>query len=148
MDTSTKIALASCIFIGSNTIITFLTLVILPVFVKKYNDKKQRTDAGERELIDAFDKYFSDEYSKNNLEWYIAEVRSIILKFQVSHIKCLNCKRSYKTDEYMDYFVSAKKKLPEVNNFSLKSSKLMWKNEMSVIYCKKCDGAKKVVENL
>ncbi|AKU79465.1 hypothetical protein [Spiroplasma turonicum] len=146
MDLSVKIALASCIFIGSNTIITFLTLVILPIFVKKYNDKKQRTDAGENELTDAFDKYFSDEYSKNDLDWYIAEVRSIILKFQINHIKCLNCKRVYKPENYMKYFSTAKKRLPEVNNFSLKASRLFWKNELTVIYCKKCDGAEKVLD--
>ncbi|ASP27989.1 hypothetical protein SCORR_v1c02140 [Spiroplasma corruscae] len=145
MNEALLVSIIGVFFTGLNTIITFLTLVILPIYVKKYNDKKQWTDAGERELADAFDKYFSEEYPKNDTEWYIAEVRSIVLKFQINHILCLNCKRKYQPTDYMLYFEKAKKKLPEVNNFSLKASKLFFSNELTVIYCKKCDGVEKVM---
>ncbi|AUB31901.1 hypothetical protein [Spiroplasma floricola] len=132
----TDIIIAICNGISATTLVT--VSFILPFLIKKYNDKKQKIDSGERSLADAFDKYFSDQYPKNDFEWYVAEIKAIIKRNEIKTINCTNCKKKCTSSKYMEWFETVDKTIPEVNNFSFKVGKIGFKIELSVLFCYKC----------
>ncbi|AHI53145.1 hypothetical protein [Spiroplasma culicicola] len=135
----------------TNTIMTCISTVtivsaslIIPFLLRRFNDKKMRMESGEKLLADAFDKYFSDEYPKNNFEWYVAEIKSIQIKFDINYVHCKNCNKHCKTDKYMEFFKGYPKNIPELNNFYFTTSRFSFKFEMNVLMCYKCGGKPKV----
>ncbi|QHX36137.1 hypothetical protein STIUS_v1c05830 [Spiroplasma sp. TIUS-1] len=138
--------LATTIEIINTTLTTVTTLtvvtasLILPLIIKKNNDRNKKKDAIEEALLDSFDKYFSTEYPKNDFEWYYAELLAIIKKFNIRIFICLNCKRKLDVKKYMDYFKTVDKVIPEINNFSVNAGQSGFKIEMMVLACYKCKG--------
>ncbi|QHX36881.1 hypothetical protein [Spiroplasma sp. BIUS-1] len=135
---TTETDIINTVLTAISTTTVFTASLLLPFLVKKYNDKKQKIDAGESALLDAFDKYFSENYSKNDFEWYLAEIRAIIKKNQVKTITCTNCKKKCTSNKYMEWFSKVDKVIPEINNFSFKSGKVGFKMELNVLFCYKC----------
>ncbi|WP_338984671.1 hypothetical protein [Spiroplasma endosymbiont of Diplazon laetatorius] len=125
-----------------STITVFVASLLIPYLVKKYNDKKQKVDAAENSLLDAFDKYFSDDYPKNDFEWYLAEVSAIIKKYEIKTISCANCKKKCTAQKYMKWFTTVDKVIPEVNNFTFKVGKVGFAINLNSLYCYKCSNKK------
>ncbi|AUM62869.1 hypothetical protein [Spiroplasma monobiae] len=125
-----------------STITVFTASLLIPFLVKKYNDKKQKGDAAENSLLDAFDKYFSDDYPKNDFEWYLAEIRAVIKKYEIKIITCTNCKKKCSSSNYMEWFTTVDKVIPEVNNFSFKVGKVGFSLSLNCLYCYKCSTKK------
>ncbi|WP_342275206.1 hypothetical protein [Spiroplasma endosymbiont of Cantharis lateralis] len=125
-----------------STITVFTASLLIPFLVKKYNDKKQKFDAAERALLDAFNKYFSDEYSKNDFEWYLAEIRAVLKRYEVNSVLCTNCKKKCNSKKYMAWFETVDKTIPEINNFSFKTGKMSFKIELTALFCYKCTNKK------
>ncbi|AGR42354.1 hypothetical protein [Spiroplasma diminutum] len=125
-----------------STVTVFTASLLIPFLVKKYNDKKQKFESAERSLIDAFDKYFSEEYPKNDFEWYIAEINAVIKRFDINTVACANCKKKCNSKKYMKWFETVDKLIPEVNNFAFRSEKMSFKIELSTLFCYKCTNKK------
>ncbi len=132
--------LISAIFTAVSAMSLFTASLLLPLLYKKFASRQAKLEEGERALIDAFDKYFSSEYPKNDFEWYFAQIQAVIKRFDVRNFRCINCKKRSSPEKYMEYFKSVDKIIPEINNFSFRTENTKYQNTMSVLTCYKCNG--------
>ncbi|ALD66702.1 hypothetical protein [Spiroplasma cantharicola] len=130
--------ITNTILTAISTVTVFAASLLIPFLVKKYNDKKQKLDIAEKAILDAFDKYFSDEYSKNDFEWYLAEVNAILKRYEINSFLCTNCKKKCNSKKYMLWFEKVDKTIPEINNFSFKTGRMSFKIELTTLFCYKC----------
>ncbi|QEH62133.1 hypothetical protein SCHIN_v1c09400 [Spiroplasma chinense] len=141
---ATTTEILNTLFTGVSTVTVVLASLILPLLLKKNSDKNNKLIAAQEALTNAFDKYFSEDFVKNDFAWYCAEILAIQKRFSLTTVHCINCKKKCTTTKYMDYFKKTIRAIPEVNNFSFKSRKWTFKIEMSVLSCYKCKSNKTI----